>query len=116
MNKDYQILDYLWDNWDSHDLTIEKLISLANEAVSEETQSEIWHLISLKSMKNTALHAKQAIESGSDKSFIHDNLLFGYGFCNHDYKRRDLNQLVSFYNSHIDGRSRKNDKRNQRYR
>lgn len=39
MNKDYQILDYLWDNWDSHDLTIEKLISLANEAVSEKNQS-----------------------------------------------------------------------------
>lgn len=103
MSKASQIVDYLWDNWDSHELTIEKLISLADEAVSEETQSEIWHLISLKSMKKTALHAKQAIESGSDKSFVHDNLLFGYGFCN-AFEKRDLNPIVSFYKSYIESK------------
>lgn len=102
MSKDSQILDYLWDNWDSHDLTIEKLISLADEIASEETLSEIWHLVSLKSMKKTVIHAKRAIDGGSEKGFIHDNLLFGYGFCNNDFQKRDLNTLVSYYKSHIE--------------
>lgn len=102
MTEDERILEYLWDNWDSQDLTIEKLIELVEDAASEEIRSEIWHLISVKSLKKTALHAKQAIEGGSDKSFVHDNLLFGHGLCNGDFNKRDLNSLVSFYNGHIE--------------
>ena len=101
MSEDKRILDYLWDNWDSDEVTVEKLISLTEIEISEETLSEIWHLISLKSMKKTAHHAGNAINDGGDQAFIHDNLLFGHGFFN-DFNRCDLNNLVSFYNDHIE--------------
>jgi len=101
MSKDKRILDYLWDNWDSDELTVEKLISFKEKDLSEETLSEIWHLVSLKSMKKTALYAQNALNAGGNQTFIHDNLLFGHGFCN-DFNRRDLNNLVSFYNDHIE--------------
>lgn len=102
MTEDERILDYLWDNWDSQDLTIEKLFALAEEATSDEVRSEIWNLISGRSLRKTALYAKQAIESGNDKSFVHDNLLIGHGLCNCDFNKRDLNSLISFYNDHIE--------------
>ncbi len=102
MTEDERILDYLWDNWDSRNLTVEKLITLVEEAVSDEVRSEIWHLISVVSLRKTAFYAKEAIEIGSDKSFVHDNLLIGHGLCNCDFNKRDLNSLISFYNDHIE--------------
>ncbi len=86
MREDKEALDFIWDNWESHDLTIDKLIVMAKEKMSEDTLSEIWHLISFKSMEKTAFYAKKAIEKGNEQSFVHDNLVFGYGLCNTDLK------------------------------
>ena len=105
MRDDKEVLDYLWDNWDSQDLTIDQLIAFVKEELSADTLSEIWHLVSLKSMENTAFYAKKAIEKGSELSFVHDNLLFGFGFGNHDFKRRDLNALVTYYRNQVESKS-----------
>ncbi len=99
--EDREALDYLWENWDSQNLSIGELTAMAKEELSEEILSEIWFLISLKSMAKTALYAQKAIEKGTEESFVHDNLLFGSGSCNTDFNKRDLNVLITYYKNHI---------------
>ena len=98
---DREALDYLWENWDSQDLSIDELTAMAKEELSEEILSEIWHLISLKSMTKTALYAQKAIEKDTEESFVHDNLLFGSGSCSADFNKRNLNVLITYYKNHI---------------
>lgn len=95
---DKQVLSYLWDNWDSKDVTIEKLIDIQRDgAISSEVKSEIWHLISVRAIELTKQYSVNALQKGKDEPWIHDNIVFGSGQCSLDYRRKNNNWIIQFY-------------------
>lgn len=98
---DDSLIEQIWEHWDSDELTIEELLLATHKTCDEKTLSEIWHLISVKSLLNTRKYSELALNKNTDEPWVHDNYVFGSGNINLDFNKKIDNSPVSFYIDYI---------------